>query len=125
MSVTSFFDTAPLYEIDAYHKAETPMDAVAFVGNPRQHPYDGEKFVLIENPFGSDAAIYEFRFKDIVSVETVPSPVTHEGAGIKMVKLWVRRGCFGMRYVPFEVADPLKYFQDSKPLRDRLARTCS
>jgi inorganic pyrophosphatase len=125
MSGISFFDTAPLYEIDAYHRAETPMDAVAFIGNPRKHPYDGEKFILIEDPFGDSAAIFEFRFRDIVSVETVPSPVTSTGTGIKMVKLWVRKGCYGLRYLPFEVADPPKYFQDSKPLRDRLARACT
>lgn len=125
MSVQAFFETEPLYEIVSCNRVETPMDAVAFVGNPRKHPYDDEKFILFEDPLGKRSAILEFRLRDIVSAESMPAPVTVSGSGIKLVKVWIRKGCFGMRYLPFEVADPPRYFEDSKSLRDKIAQSCS
>jgi hypothetical protein len=123
MSIRTFFDTAQLNEIIKYHRAETPMDAFAFIGNPRKHPYDEEKFMLFENPLDQNPSLLEFRLRDIVSAESLPSPVTVKGEGIKMVRVWIRKGSYGMRFVPFEVADSPVDLKDTRSLHARLSET--
>lgn len=110
MSLTEFLEK-PFYELQLY-KSEPPQDAVSFIGAPRQHPYDDGKIILITRMAGDAKALFEFRAGDIVYAEDLPTPVTEGGESFRMVKLWVRRGSIGLRYEPFEVAEPLRYMNE-------------
>lgn len=121
MSIAIYLETAPLYEIDAY-RGGPPQDAVSFDGSPRKHPYEREKLLLVR-PFGSSPAILEFKLSDVVHAEDLPSPVTERGEGMRIVRIWVRRGSFGIMHEPFEVDDPVKLSSDSAKIHERIMRS--
>lgn len=120
MNVNFILEPESVTDIERY-KAELPTDGVVFVGALRKHPYDRERCLLIADPAGETPAIYEFRVADILSADEMPSEVDEAGASIPLVKLWVRRGSFGIRYEPFEVDSPIKTGADSSHLREQLS----
>lgn len=118
MSIKKYLETAPLYKIIPYNKHLDPGDeAVSFIGAPRAHPYDREKIILISHPFTSNTEFFEFRMEDVVKIDESSSIATETGRNITMVKVWVRKGSLGLRYQPFEVDDPLRYYHDSEILQ--------
>lgn len=116
MSIESYLGAEPLSEIVRY-RGERPRDAVAFTGSLRQHPYDADKCLLIADPLGRDAAIYEFRIADVLGADELPTPVDEAGHSWTLARLWVRRGSFALRYEPFEVDEPLRFPSESERLR--------
>lgn len=122
MSITEYLDSATFTGLVRY-RSETPQDAVAFVGTLRKHPYDEAKCLLIADPSGCEPAIFEFRTADVLGAEELPSPVDEAGQSRPVVKLWIRRGSYGIRYEPFEVDDPPKFPKDSRHLRDRMLKS--
>jgi len=105
MSLKKYMETKVLNEITLYKKGDDDyaVKCVSFRGNPRKHPYDGDKILLIENPFSPSTAFYEFRLEDVGHVNDQASLVTEEGKSLKMVELWVKRGSLAIQYEPFEV----------------------
>lgn len=122
MSISIYLETAPLYEIAKYTGAP-PKDAVAFSGYPRQHPFEQDKLIFVLDPMGTHPTIIEFKLNDIVFVEDQPSMVTETGESLRMVKIWVRKGAFGVIHEPFEVQDSLQFFNTSRTLHERLLRS--
>ncbi len=55
--------------------------------------------------------------EDVVKVDESSSIATETGRNIAMVKVWVRKGSLGLRYQPFEVDDPPRYYHDSEILQ--------
>lgn len=118
MSIRKFLDTQPLHDLTRYEThIDLEKEAVAFTAAPRKHPFDEDKILLVQDPFSSDTMFYEFKIKDILQVDTVPSVGTEGGRNIKMARIWIRKGSLGMRYEPFEVDTPLKFFKDSEILK--------
>ena len=107
MSIRDYL-SEPFYELAVMKRADAPGDAVPFVGSPRKHPYDEGKILLIDDPLGRTSSILEFRLADVVHAEDLASPVTREGESFPMLRIWVRRGAVGIRYEPFEVAEPVR-----------------
>ncbi len=122
MSFGSYIDTAPLFEITKYHGGP-PQDAVSFVGYPRQHPYEVEKIILVNEPLGAAPRIMEFKLSDIVYIEEQAAQVNESGESFPLMKIWVKRGAFGVIHEPFEVQDPIKLMRDSKELHERIMRS--
>ncbi|MEW5814537.1 MAG: hypothetical protein AB1798_03950 [Spirochaetota bacterium] len=121
MSMKKYLETLPFFEITKYDShRKIPADCVSFQGSPRKHPYDNEKMVLILEPFSSNTIFFEFYIKDIVSIEETPSIATESGQSLKMFKIWVKKGSFGLKYEPFEVADTLQFLKDSEILRQTI-----
>ncbi len=117
MSIQKYLESLPLHEIKKYdRKADYSKTCIPFTGTPRKHPYDTDKMLLINNPYSSETIFYEFRFSDIKGVNDLPSLLTESGESVKMVQVWVEKGSIGMRYEPFEVNEPLKFFKDSEIL---------
>lgn len=121
MSIGSYLGTAPLYEIEKL-SGHPPKDAVPFKGYPRQHPYDPDKLIFVFDPLGTAPTIIELKLSDIQYVEDLPSVVKESGEGVPMVKIWVRRGAFGVIHEPFEVQDEIRFINTSKELHDKLMR---
>ncbi|HSV55692.1 MAG TPA: hypothetical protein VLH39_01105 [Magnetospirillaceae bacterium] len=119
MSIRDYLDSEPFFEIQRYISSP-PQDAVVFTGTPRMHPYDDRKFILVGDPTADEPVIFEFLAGDIVHAEDLASPVTQSGETYPRVRLWIRRGSMGIRYEPFEVDTPLRFFhlpQDHKVTR--------
>lgn len=119
MSLQAYLEASSLYQLER-RKAATPSEAVAFIGVPRKHPYDEGKLILFCDPLGDRPRITEFKVADILDAEDVAQPVTEKGESLPLVRLWVRKGAWGIQYDPFEVDDPPHFAQDSASLREAL-----
>ncbi len=122
MSVSEYLDSELLTDLVRY-RSGTPQNAVAFVGTLRKHPYDEDKCLLIADPAGHNLAIYEFRAEDVLGADELPSPVDAAGQSRPLVKLWVKKGGYGIRYEPFEVDEPLRFPGESSRLRERIYKS--
>lgn len=117
MSVLKYLETQPIFNLARYEPhPDLDHDCIPFVGAPRKHPYDEEKILLVIDPFSSHTAFYEFLIRDIQYVEKIPSIATDGGENLAMMKLWVRKGSLGVKFLPFEVADPIRFLHDSELL---------
>ena len=122
MSVKKYLEAKPLSTIAKYDsRADLEREAIPFSGTPRKHPYDGEKMLLVSEPFSSNTMFHEFQIDDILHVDDLARRATEAGDTIGMVKIWVRKGSTGMQYQPFEVDEPLKFFRDSEILRQAVS----
>ncbi|MFQ3547252.1 MAG: hypothetical protein SNJ56_02855 [Termitinemataceae bacterium] len=122
MSIASYLETSPLFEIAKY-TGTPPMDGVPFTGYPRQHPFEPEKLIFVLDPLGTHPTIVEFKLSDVLVVEDQPSVVTEQGESLKVVKIWVRKGAFGVIHEPFEVQDTPHFINTSRSLHERLVRS--
>lgn len=121
MSIRNFLDTAPLKPIIRYDgEGDYRELCVPFIGAPRKHPYDADKMLLVTSPFSSNTQILEFRLQDIHHAENLPGIGTDTGENLILTRIWVTRGSFGLKYEPFEVDQPLRYFKDSELLHQVL-----
>ena len=126
MSISEYLDSSPIFDLVKYGRHDA-LDAFAFVGGLRKHPYDPEKCLLMtaeqEKPHWLDeGVIIEFRIADVLAADELPSPVNKEGAARSLVRLWVKRGAIALRYEPFEVSDSLLGPRESMALRARMSR---
>jgi hypothetical protein len=125
MSIREYLESTPFFDLVKYGEHDA-LDAVAFIGTPRKHPYDSEKCILLtarlaEHPRDSEATIIEFRMSDVMAIEELPSPVDEKGSARSLAKLWVRRGAIAIRYEPFEVADKPLGPRDSPALKAKFS----
>jgi hypothetical protein len=129
MSFLEQLEEEPLSEVVRY-RSGAPQDAIAFTGTLRKHPYDEDKCILLADrseaetegatPAGYSPAILEFRKEDVQGVEEMPSPVDNTGHPRQIMRIWVRRGSYGLRYEPFEVDHPLRFPGASTRLHERI-----
>jgi len=104
MNKINYLEMLPVSGITKYTKGQ-PNDGVPFVGYPRAHPSEKNKFILVNDPLGPEPVILEFKLEDILFVKEVPSAVTEDGEGIPLIKLWIKHGAVGMMLQPFEVSE--------------------
>ncbi|MFP4363766.1 MAG: hypothetical protein ACLFR1_07830 [Spirochaetia bacterium] len=117
MSMRKYLETAPIYEIEKYKKQKDYYKhCVPYSGTPKQHPYDPEKVVLIISPISHNTEFIEFLVRDIEYAEDLPNLVTEEGESLKMVRIWIKKGSFALKYLPFEVDVEPRYLKDSEIL---------
>ncbi len=100
-----YLESSPIQELAVFNRGDSQYisKCVPYKGNPRKHPYDEEKILLIQDPFSEGTAFYEFRLDDIRHVDEQPNLVTEEGRSLKMVELWVLKGSRALQYEPFHV----------------------
>lgn len=124
MSFLSYLETLPLNEI-AKVVGGPPKNSVPFTGYPRQHPSDKHKLILIYDPLGDNPAVMEFKLEDVLHVDDVHSAVTENGEGVRLVKIWIRKGAHGVILEPFEVeesvqvADKIRIIKEGFPKAPR------
>jgi inorganic pyrophosphatase len=97
------------FEIQAYRKPtdvrELRNTHVAFSGSLRKHHQESDKIILVSDPYSANTFYYEFAAEHISYAEELPNLVTPEGEAIRMVRIWVKKGCIAVRSTPFVVAD--------------------
>ena len=113
MGIKKYLTTGPFYNITKYFSNPNySHDNVAFSGMPRKHPYDPRKIIMISDPLSSNTIFYEFKLSDITHAEELSNIVSESGKGIRMVKIWVKKGSVALRYEPFIVQDTINYYND-------------
>lgn len=125
MSIREYLESTPFFDLVKYGEHDA-LDAVAFIGTPRKHPYDQEKCILLtarqaDRSGENEATLIEFRMADVIALEELPSLVDLNGMARPLAKLWVKRGAIGIRYEPFEVADKPIGARDSPALKARIS----
>ena len=109
MPITEQLKETKSLEIQAYKKPKDIKSLrnthVPFSGNPRKHPYDSDRVILIADPYSTNTFYYEFLADDISYVEDLPNVVNENGKTITMVRLWVKKMSVGIRCAPFIVQD--------------------
>ena len=109
MPITEHLQEIKKLEIQAYAKPKDNKALrhthVPFSGNPRKHPYDSDRVILIADPYSTNTFYYEFLADDISYVEDLPNVVNENGKTITMVRLWVKKMSVGIRCAPFIVQD--------------------
>lgn len=115
MTIRSYLEKADYYQIKKYSShSNFSKECVAFSGAPRKHPHEPDKLILISDPFSSNTIFFEFKIDDIEHIEELPNIVSETGEGLKMVKIWVKKGSLGLKYEPFVVEDTLRYLRDTE-----------
>ena len=118
MSIKKYLETLPAHSI----AKRVPFDrntCVPFTGSLRKHPFDPNKLLLLSSPLTSHTEFLEFSIADVAGVEEAPNLASDSGESVSMVKLWVRKGSFGLQYRPFEVDSPLRFMKDTDIIRYR------
>jgi hypothetical protein len=109
MPLRRLLQKAQKFEIQAYKRPKNAKNLkegnVPFSGLPLKHPHDTTKVILVVDPCSTNNLYYEFRAEDIVFVEELPSVVDPDGETVTMARLWVCKGCVGVRCTPFLVED--------------------
>ncbi len=105
MSIINFLELKEKFEIQPYKKSGSidKADYIPFSGSPRKHPHESSRVILIADPFTDNTFYYEFRVKDIVFAEDLPSITNLDGDSISMVRIWVKKQSIGIRCTPFIV----------------------
>jgi len=105
----------------------TALDAISFIGTLRKHPYDPEKCLLLTSrqeklTWIDEGVLIEFRIKDVLGADGLPTVVDEGGATRPTVRIWVRRGAIALRYEPFEVSEKPLGPRESPSLREKFSR---
>lgn len=78
-------------------------DCTCYHGNPRKHPYDKNKIILIPDPENRHKEFLEFLLSDIAHIEELPNLSTKDGISLTQVSIWVKKGSWGVRTEGFQV----------------------
>mgnify|MGYP000917375814 CR=1 FL=1 len=109
MVIEKFLELKENFELKKYVRNMDfdKKNCCSFYGSPKKHPYGKERVILVADPFGEHTFYYDFKLKDILSIEEqgcITSPV---GDSVAMVRLWVKNGSVGLQCTPFAVGQTI------------------
>lgn len=114
MSIRKFLNVLQPHNIVKQAANFDRNTCVPFTGSLRKHPFDSAKLLLLTAPLTSHTQFLEFSFGDIAGIEEEPNLGSDTGESVTMVKIWVRKGSFGLQYKPFEVDSPIRFLKDTE-----------
>jgi len=90
MSDLKYLTTTQLNEIIKF-KTSTDYEkqCVPITGNPRKHPYDKNRLILILESHDDKTIFHDFKLSDIAHIEELPNISTGEGGSLRQVQLWI------------------------------------
>lgn len=98
MTDLKYLTTSQLNEIITYDASGNYKDdCVPVTGNPRKHPYDNNRLILIIESHNDKTVFHEFKLKDIAHIEELPNISSGKGVSLKQVQLWVRKNSWIIR----------------------------
>jgi len=105
MEIQKFLELKDAFELKKYVKNMDfdKKNCSSFYGSPKKHPYGKERVILVADPFGEHTFYYDFKLKDIQSIEEQPRITNPDGGSISMVRLWIKKGSIGLQCTPFSV----------------------
>ncbi|PID42156.1 MAG: inorganic pyrophosphatase Ppa [Proteobacteria bacterium] len=91
--ITHFQEEVDIHQLQKTH--------IAYSGSPVKHPHDKHKLLLVIDPYSANSSYYEFKKSDIGHIEELQSSVNLKGDTCVMIRLWIRKGCIGIKCTPF------------------------
>ena len=109
MAIDHLLQLQEKYNIQVFDKKQDfnqlKMTHACFTGSPRKHPDHEDMIILVTDLFGTQPTYFEFKLKDISSVERLSNEVNMAGETATTVRIWVKKGSVGIRCIPFVVED--------------------
>lgn len=98
MSELKYLTTTQLNEIIKY-KASTDYEkeCISISGNPRKHPYDSKRLILILESHDDKTIFHDFKLTDIAHIEELPNISTGQGGSLRQIQLWVKKNSWIIR----------------------------
>jgi inorganic pyrophosphatase len=95
MNDLKYLTTTQLNEIIKY-KTSSDYDStcIPISGNPRKHPYDKNRMILILESHDDKTFFHDLKLSDIAHIEELPNISKSEGGSLKQIKVWVKKGCW-------------------------------
>ncbi len=105
MEIKNFLELKDAFELEKYVRNMDfdKKNCCSFYGSPKKHPYEKKRVILVTDPFGEQTFYYDFKLKDILSIEEQPRITSPAGDSVSMVRLWVKNGSVGLQCTPFAV----------------------
>lgn len=105
MEIEKFLELKEAFELKKYVRniEFDKKNCCSFYGSPKKHPYGKQRVILVADPFGGQTFYYDFKLKDILSIEEQPRITNPAGESVSMVRLWVKNGSIGLQCTPFIV----------------------
>ena len=92
MSDLKYLTTRQLNEIIKFEGTDDyENNCVPITGNPRKHPYDKNRLILILESHDDRTVFHDFKLGDIAHIEELPNITKGEGVSLRQVKLWVKK----------------------------------
>ena len=104
MEIKNFLELKDAFELEKYVRNMDfdKKNCCSFYGSPKKHPYEKERVILVADPFGEQTFYYDFKLKDILSIEEQPRFRIKDYVD-SAVRLWVKNGSVGLQCTPFAV----------------------
>lgn len=94
MNDLKYLTTTQLNEIIKYEGSNNyEKDCVPICGNPRKHPYDQNRLILILESHDDRTVFHDFKLNDIAHIDEL-SNITKGEVSLRQVKLWVKKNCW-------------------------------
>ena len=109
MVIEKFLELKENFELKKYVRNMDfdKKSCCSFYGSPKKHPYGKERVILVADPFGEHTFYYDFKLKDILSIEEQGCITSPAGDSVAMVRLWVKNGSVGLQCTPFAVGQTI------------------
>lgn len=98
MNDLKYLTTSQLNEIIKYESSSNyEEDCVPIIGNPRKHPYDKNRLILILVSHDDKTVFHDFKLNDIAHIVELPNISKGEGVSLRQVQLWVKKNSWIIR----------------------------
>ncbi len=106
MSDLKYLTTSQLNEIIKYESSGNyEKDCVPIIGNPRKHPYDKSRLILILESHDDRTVFHDFKLNDIAHIKELPNISKGEGVSLRQVQLWVKKNSWIIRSEAYKCAN--------------------
>lgn len=97
MSDLKYLTTRQLTEIIRFKgSGNYEKECVPISGNPRKHPYDSNRLILILESRDDRTVFHDFKLEDIAHIEELPN-ITKDGVSLRQVQLWIKKSSWIIR----------------------------
>ena len=104
MSALKYLTTIQMNEIIKYEaSANYEKKCISFTGNPRKHPYDKNRMILIVESHDDKTIFHDFRLTDIAHITELPNISKEEGVSLRQIQLWIKKNCWIIKSEAYKI----------------------
>ncbi len=104
MSTLKYLTTIQLNELIKYEASTNyKNECIPFSGNPRKHPYDKNRMILIIESHDNKTVFHDFKLTDIAHITELPSISKDQGASLRQIQLWIRKECWIIKSEAYKI----------------------
>ncbi len=104
MSALKYLTTIQMNEIIKYEASKDyEKKCIPFSGNPRKHPYDKNRMILIMESHDDKTIFHDFKLSDIAHITELPSISKGEGGSLRQIQLWIKKNGWIIRSEAYKI----------------------